>query len=138
MAADVTIVSRLRMGTNAGRLLILLSVILTQPEASDLTSGCRRGNPVLPKVRLPFRNDRDDGKIKVYTPVGTASNHTMRLSLIPARAPPSDTAAVSVLQAVPLAGIQGTITAGTKYIGLRTNAENDNEDIVFVVPQMGK
>ena len=87
-----------------------------------------------------FEYDRDDGKIKVYTPVGTASNHTHAVALdTGASAVPSATAAVSVLQAVPLAGIQDTITAGdTKYIGPADNAENDNEDIVFVVPADGK
>lgn len=142
MAADVTIVSRLRMGTKRGALVDITFSDPYPTGGEEVTLPLAAVEEILfsQKSGYLFEYDRDDGKIKVYTPVGTASNHTHAVALdTGASAVPSATAAVSVLQAVPLAGIQGTITAGgTKYIGPADNAENDNEDIVFVVPADGK
>lgn len=140
MAADVTIVSRLRMGTKRGALVDITFSDPYPTGGEEVTLPLAAVEEILfsQKSGYLFEYDRDDGKIKVYTPVGTASNHTHAVALdTGASAVPSATAAVSVLQAVPLAGIQGTITAGgTKYIGPADNAEN--EDIVFVVPADGK
>lgn len=140
MAADVTIVSRLRMGTKRGALVDITFSDSYPTGGEEVTLPLAAVEEILfsQKSGYLFEYDRDDGKIKVYTPVGTASNHTHAVALdTGASAVPSATAAVSVLQAVPLAGIQDTITAGgTKYIGPADNAEN--EDIVFVVPADGK
>lgn len=140
MAADVTIVSRLRMGTKRGALVDITFSDSYPTGGEEVTLPLAAVEEILfsQKSGYLFEYDRDVGKIKVYTPVGTASNHTHAVALdTGASDVPSATAAVSVLQAVPLAGIQGTITAGgTKYIGPADNAEN--EDIVFVVPADGK
>ncbi|MCK9325474.1 MAG: hypothetical protein M0P69_08235 [Bacteroidales bacterium] len=142
MAATVTLVGRLRMGIKRGVLVDITfgdsyptggdSVVLPLAAVDEILFSQKSG--------YLFEYDRAEGKIKVYTPVGTASNHTHAVALdTGVSAAPSATAAVSVLQAVPLAGIQDTITAeGTKYIGPADNAENNNEDVVFVVPADGK
>jgi hypothetical protein len=104
------------------------------------------GLTVIDEVLFPqisgylFEYDRTNKKIKVYTPVGTASAHTHAVALDGgASAAPSATAALTVNQAIPLAGIQDDITAsGTVYIGPADNAENENEDIAFIVPAAGK
>jgi hypothetical protein len=87
-----------------------------------------------------FEYDKTNKKVKVYTPVGTASAHTHAVALdTGVSAVPSATAALTVNQAIPFAGIQGAVTAGgTKYIGPTDNAENANEDIAFIAPAAGK
>lgn len=81
-----------------------------------------------------------DKKIKVYTPVGTATAHTHAVVLdTGASAAPSATGAVATTVPVSLAGIQGTLTAGkTYFVGPHDNAANETEDIFFVAPAAGK
>jgi len=87
-----------------------------------------------------FEYDRANKKVKVYTPTGAASAHTHAVALdTGASAVPSATAALTVNQAIPFAGIQDAITASqTKYIGPTDNAENASEDIAFIAPAAGK
>lgn len=87
-----------------------------------------------------FEYDKTNKKVLVYTPTGAGNAHTHAVALdTGVSAVPSATAALTVNQAIPFAGIQDAVTASqTKYIGPTDNAENANEDIAFVVPAAGK
>ena len=87
-----------------------------------------------------FEYDNASKKVKAYTPVGAASNHTHAVALdTGASAAPSATGAAAISTAVPFAGIQGTLEASkTYYVGPHDNATNETEDIFFVAPADGK
>lgn len=143
MTVSATLIKRLKLG-NGLAAIADLAFDNSYPTGGEAISipGLTAINEILfPQVAgYLFEYDKTNKKVKVYTPSGAATNHTHAVALDGgASAAPSETAALTVNQAIPLAGIQDVLTAGgTKYIGPADNAENASEDIAFVVPANGK
>lgn len=88
MAADVTIVSRLRMGTKRGALVDITFSDPYPTGGEEVTLPLAAVEEILfsQKPGYLFEYDRDDGKIKVYTPDGSEVANNKELSDLTVRA----------------------------------------------------